>query len=179
MRWRRGVPLRGERRAGERTKTSHKQTQVVYHIDFTQILYFLLFPTYCCILLLLEWKRHIALCLLPMSTQEKCKIFFHLQERLLRISYASSSKGMTMLSNRPSSVVGISILKGIAVTYSMFLGMREVLEHAFKHFFSFLTLSLWEEAVSLACPRSPVAGAPNPQPRCQTKTEAKIDWYLF
>ena len=43
--------------------------------------------------------------------------FLCLPERLLRTSYASSSKGMTMLSNRPSSVVGISILQGKLVSY--------------------------------------------------------------
>lgn len=46
MRWRRGVPLRGERRAGERTKTSHKQTQIGYWFYTNP-----LFPTISCLLL--------------------------------------------------------------------------------------------------------------------------------
>lgn len=53
------------------------------------------------------------------------EVSFCLHERLLRISYASSSKGMTMLSNRPSSVVGINILQEMPFKYCVLLGTKQ------------------------------------------------------
>lgn len=39
---------------------------------------------------------------------------------------------------------------------------------------TYLTLFLWEAAVSLACPRLPKGGALNPQSHCRTETEAEV-----
>lgn len=44
-----------------------------------------------------------------------------------------------------------------------------------KDYSLYVTLFLWEVAISLACPKLPKGDAPNPQSQCLTKTAGKFN----